>query len=148
MALRNCGVIDPENINEYIAFDGYKALAKALRPVLRLLFPAAARHENILEPLSANVSANLLGLGNAATPMGIKAAKGMASLGDGVTATNELCRTTSAGNISLTVTSPSAAPRVSAEKTSALPNTAQMPTAASMSGTASVKRIFTLPPSA
>lgn len=30
VALRNCGVIDPENINEYIAFDGYAALAKCL----------------------------------------------------------------------------------------------------------------------
>ena len=30
IALRNCGVIEPENINEYIAVDGYKALAKAL----------------------------------------------------------------------------------------------------------------------
>ena len=30
VALRNCGVIDPENIDEYIAFDGYRALAKAL----------------------------------------------------------------------------------------------------------------------
>ena len=30
VALRNCGVIDPENIDEYIAFDGYKALYKAL----------------------------------------------------------------------------------------------------------------------
>ena len=30
VALRNCGVIDPENIEEYIAYDGYQALAKAL----------------------------------------------------------------------------------------------------------------------
>ncbi|MBQ7866266.1 MAG: NADH-quinone oxidoreductase subunit NuoF [Clostridia bacterium] len=30
LALRNCGVIDPENIDEYIAFDGYKALGKVL----------------------------------------------------------------------------------------------------------------------
>ena len=30
VALRNCGVINPENIDEYIAFDGYKALAKVL----------------------------------------------------------------------------------------------------------------------
>ena len=30
IALRNCGVIDPENIDEYIAFDGYKALGKVL----------------------------------------------------------------------------------------------------------------------
>ncbi len=30
IALRNCGVIDPENIEEYIAYDGYQALAKCL----------------------------------------------------------------------------------------------------------------------
>ncbi len=30
IALRNCGVIDPERIEEYIAFDGYKALGKCL----------------------------------------------------------------------------------------------------------------------
>ena len=30
VALRNCGVIDPENIEEYIAFDGYAALSKVL----------------------------------------------------------------------------------------------------------------------
>ena len=31
IALKNCGVINPENIDEYIAFDGYKALEKALK---------------------------------------------------------------------------------------------------------------------
>lgn len=35
IALRNCGVIDPENIDEYIAFDGYKALAKAITEMSR-----------------------------------------------------------------------------------------------------------------
>ncbi len=35
IALRNCGVIDPENIDEYIAFDGYKALAKVLTEMSR-----------------------------------------------------------------------------------------------------------------
>ena len=30
IALKNCGVIDPENIDEYIAFDGYKAIEKVL----------------------------------------------------------------------------------------------------------------------
>ncbi len=69
-----------------------QALARALKPVLKLLFPEAARYESILEPLSANVSANLLGLGNAATPMGIKAAKGMARLSHDGRASNELCR--------------------------------------------------------
>ena len=35
VALRNCGVIDPENIDEYIAFDGYKALDKVLTEMTR-----------------------------------------------------------------------------------------------------------------
>ncbi|HML49649.1 MAG TPA: NAD(P)H-dependent oxidoreductase subunit E, partial [Clostridia bacterium] len=35
VALRNCGVIDPEKIDEYIAFDGYKALAKVLMEMSR-----------------------------------------------------------------------------------------------------------------
>ncbi len=35
IALRNCGVIDPESIDEYIAFDGYKALGKALTEMTR-----------------------------------------------------------------------------------------------------------------
>ena len=69
-----------------------EALAGALKPILRLLFPEGAKRESILEPLSANVGANLLGLGNAATPMGIQAAKGMAALGKKGEATNELCR--------------------------------------------------------
>ena len=30
IALKNCGIIDPENIDEYIAFDGYRALEKVL----------------------------------------------------------------------------------------------------------------------
>ena len=68
-----------------------EALSHALRPILRRLFPESARHEAVLQPLSANVSANLLGLGNAATPMGIRAAKGMAKLSGG-NASDELCR--------------------------------------------------------
>lgn len=56
-----------------------EALSHALRPILRRLFPESARHEAVLQPLSANVSANLLGLGNAATPMGIRAAEGATS---------------------------------------------------------------------
>ena len=35
VALRNCGVINPENIDEYIAFDGYKALGKVLTEMSR-----------------------------------------------------------------------------------------------------------------
>lgn len=65
---------------------------KVLRPVLSRLFPKSSKDEDILGPISLNVSANLLGLGNAATPMGIKAAQGMARLSPDGIASNELCR--------------------------------------------------------
>ena len=66
-------------------------LSRLLRPVLRRLFPKAARSEDTLDALSMNVSANLLGLGNAATPAGIRAAQAMALDAHGKTATDELC---------------------------------------------------------
>lgn len=66
-------------------------LARAFRPILRRLMPQASRDEKTLAALSANVSANLLGLGNAATPLGIRAAQRMAA-GCGGTASDELCR--------------------------------------------------------
>ena len=53
--------------------------------------PQAGRDEETLAALSANVSANLLGLGNAATPAGIQAARRMA-VGCSGTASDELCR--------------------------------------------------------
>ena len=65
------------------------ALSNALRPLLGRLFPHAAGDSATMSALSQNVSANLLGLGNAATPAGIRAAKGMARLGEG--AKDELC---------------------------------------------------------
>ena len=66
------------------------ALAGLLRRPLRRLFPRASENGEILAALSENVSANLLGLGNAATPAGIRAAKGMAALGE--RGADELCR--------------------------------------------------------
>jgi len=66
-------------------------LARLFRPLLRRLMPNAARDEETLAAISANVSANLLGLGNAATPLGIQAARRMAR-GCGGVASDELCR--------------------------------------------------------
>lgn len=66
------------------------ALSRAFRPLLRRLLPNASRDEETLAAVSANVSANLLGLGNAATPLGIRAARKMAA-GCGGVASNELC---------------------------------------------------------
>ena len=65
-------------------------LARAFRPILRRLMPQASRDEKTLAALSANVSANLLGLGNAATPLGIQAVRRMRQ-GSGGTATDEMC---------------------------------------------------------
>ena len=66
-------------------------LSRALRVILRRLFPKGGQDAETLTALSGNVSANLLGLGNAATPMGIRAATKMAE-GCGGVASNELCR--------------------------------------------------------
>ncbi|MEG0779109.1 MAG: nucleoside recognition domain-containing protein [Oscillospiraceae bacterium] len=65
-------------------------LARAFRPLLRRLLPAASRDGETLAAISANVSANLLGLGNAATPLGIAAARRMARGTEG-RASDELC---------------------------------------------------------
>ena len=65
-------------------------LARSFRPVLRRLLPQASKDDETLSAISANVSANLLGLGNAATPLGIRAARRMA-VGCGGIASNELC---------------------------------------------------------
>ena len=66
-------------------------LARLFRPLLRRILPCASRDADTLAAVSANVSANLLGLGNAATPMGIRAACRMARGTEGV-ASDELCR--------------------------------------------------------
>lgn len=67
-----------------------ESLAKAFRPILRRLMPESSRDHETLAAISANVSANLLGLGNAATPLGIQAARRMARGCEGV-ASDELC---------------------------------------------------------
>ena len=67
-----------------------RGLARLFRPLLRRILPHASRDADTLAAVSANVSANLLGLGNAATPLGIRAAQRMAA-GCGGTASDELC---------------------------------------------------------
>ena len=67
-------------------------LAKLLRPILRRLFPSTKQDPALASSLSANICANFLGLGNAATPMGILSAKRMVRSNRPGVATNELCR--------------------------------------------------------
>jgi NADH:ubiquinone oxidoreductase subunit F (NADH-binding)/(2Fe-2S) ferredoxin len=60
IALRNCGVIDPENIDEYLAMDGYRALEKALNTMTR---------EQVIEEV---LKSGLRGRGGAGFPTGLK----------------------------------------------------------------------------
>ena len=60
LALRNCGVIDPENIDEYLAFDGYKALEKALTTMTR---------EEVIDEI---LKSGLRGRGGGGFPTGLK----------------------------------------------------------------------------
>ena len=64
-------------------------LSNLLKPLLRQIFPSTRTDTILSNKLSANICANILGLGNAATPLGIQAAK---RLSQGSTATDELCR--------------------------------------------------------
>ena len=67
-------------------------LSQLLRPLLGRLFPSCRQDRTLCGHLSANVCANLLGLGNAATPMGIQAARRMAQQTNSSVAGDELCR--------------------------------------------------------
>lgn len=64
-------------------------LSRLFRPLLYRLFPETKQDAELCSTLSGNICANLLGLGNAATPMGIRAAKRMKQ---GDSATDSLCR--------------------------------------------------------
>lgn len=67
-----------------------ESLSRLLRPVLGRLYPDFRRDKETMDAVSANVSANLLGLGNAATPLGLEAARLMAEKNPGV-ASDGLC---------------------------------------------------------
>lgn len=79
-AMKRCGLLE--------------VLRSLMSPVLRRLFPEAARDKETVDLIAANLSANLLGLGNAATPLGIQAAERMAAgqKGRRETASADLCR--------------------------------------------------------
>lgn len=67
-------------------------LSRLLRPILYRLFPNTKTDTCLAGSLSANICANLLGLGNAATPMGIDAAKRLRDPNHPGHATDQLCR--------------------------------------------------------
>lgn len=67
-----------------------EGLSRLLRPVLSALFPQVSKDRGVMGSISANVSANLLGLGNAATPLGIEAVRRMERKSPG-TASDAMC---------------------------------------------------------
>lgn len=69
-----------------------EALSRLIRPLLHRLFPSSRTDPILAGQLSGNICANFLGLGNAATPMGIQAVKSMACRAAPGTASDEMCR--------------------------------------------------------
>ena len=65
-------------------------LSRLLRPLLCRLFPGTKTDSTLAGELSGNICANFLGLGNAATPMGIRAVRRMRAANG--TASDEMCR--------------------------------------------------------
>lgn len=69
-----------------------RALSKLLRPVVRLLFPSIDPNSKAAAAIVSNISANMLGMGNAATPFGIKAMQELSALNRGsVAASDAMC---------------------------------------------------------
>lgn len=71
-----------------------KVIARSLSPLLRRLFPDVPKNHPVQADIAMNVSANALGLGNAATPFGIKAMEGLQELNpnsDKKTASDSMC---------------------------------------------------------
>ncbi len=69
-----------------------KGIAWIARPVLRLLFPQIAKNNKILGAIVMNLAANFLGLGNAATPLGIRAMTELQKVnGKSDTASDSMC---------------------------------------------------------
>ena len=77
-------------VMEKAGFTAY--LSRFLSPVLKKVFPSTKQDAALAGHLSANICANFLGMGNAATPMGILAAQRLASKRNDGIACNELCR--------------------------------------------------------
>lgn len=81
-----------------------RKVAKLLSPLVRLLFPDVPKDHPALGYIMSNMSANILGLGNAATPMGIKAMQELQKLNpDKDTASPAMCTLLALNTSSITL---------------------------------------------
>lgn len=65
-------------------------IAKILKPITKILFPKL-KDKGAINAIIMNMTANMLGLSNAATPLGLKAMQELNKYSDGKTATDEMC---------------------------------------------------------
>jgi spore maturation protein A len=94
-----CGVVEVMRQSGLMA-----TLAKALRLPISALFPEARKDPGLRGDIAASVSANLLGLGNAATPLSIRAATKLHGLsGRSGTASNAVCTLVILGSCSIQI---------------------------------------------
>ena len=69
-----------------------QSLSESMRPMLKYLFPSLPRDSKALQYISTNIIANVLGLGWAATPSGLKAMKELQKINkDKKVASKEMC---------------------------------------------------------
>src|SRR5579875_1982889 len=67
-------------------------LSKVLKPIAKFLFPSVPSNHPAMGAILANMSANVLGIGNAATPLGLKAMHELQTLNaDKETASDAMC---------------------------------------------------------
>jgi spore maturation protein A len=79
-------------------------IAKLMGPIVRLLFPSVPKNHPAIGYIMSNMSANILGLGNAATPMGIKAMQELQKLNpDKHTASAAMCTLLALNTSSITL---------------------------------------------
>lgn len=80
------------------------SLTRLVRPIARWLYPSVPQDHPAMGALIANMSANILGLGNAATPLGLKAMRELQTLNDSThSASDAMCTLLALNTASLTL---------------------------------------------
>ena len=81
-----------------------RGIVRVLRPLARLLYPKIPQNHPAMHAILMNMSANVLGMGSAATPFGLKAMQELQELNDDPdTATDEMCTFLAVNTSSLTL---------------------------------------------
>ncbi len=126
-------------------------LARALRPIMRAIFPEVPAEHSAMGSMLMNIAANMLGLGNAATPLGLRAMKDLETLNPHPgTATNAMCtflaiNTSGMQIIPVTAIAILAAPKLSANPTAIVGTSIICTACAAVAGVTMAKILSRLP---